>query len=146
MSAPAPSVVIYVNGGSCPEPAPKAAEVSCGQSSDVASGGGLALFPSAAHSALMARGRLDPWRIAQAFPERWSAFVRANFRAPVEAARHFAISERAARKWWAGEGGRAGSTGRRWWWRWRWKPFPARCARCSAARSLTRTDEEGRHG
>lgn len=108
MSTLAPSVVIYVNHASCPEPGTGGGAVSSGPSAE--RGGQLVQFPHAAHSELMARGRLDPYRIARAFPDRWSAFVRAQFRSPMEAARHFSISERAARKWWTGEGGVNGST------------------------------------
>jgi len=43
------------------------------------------------------------------FPDLWSAFLRAHFRSPVDAASFFGVTERAARKWWEGVGGVTGA-------------------------------------
>lgn len=42
------------------------------------------------------------------FPDRWMAFLRANFPGPVAVAYHFGVTERAAAKWWDGIGGPRG--------------------------------------
>jgi len=47
----------------------------------------------------------DPFRVQKAMPARWQAFIRANFRDPHAVQVAFGVSERAARKWWRGEGG-----------------------------------------
>ncbi len=54
------------------------------------------------------RGVLDPVASYRRFPELWRAFLHAHFRTPGEVARAFAVSEKAAAKWWAGIGGPSG--------------------------------------
>ena len=51
---------------------------------------------------------LEPDRIAYFFAERWGAYIRANYRNLAHVCRVFGVSERAARKWWNGEGGAHG--------------------------------------
>ena len=52
--------------------------------------------------------RLDPARIHREFPERWTAYIRQNFRNLKSVERTFNVSERTARKWWSGETGANG--------------------------------------
>lgn len=47
---------------------------------------------------------LDPWSIARDFPDRWRAYLRAHFRNHTQVAAAFEVTERAARKWWEGDG------------------------------------------
>jgi hypothetical protein len=50
----------------------------------------------------------DLLRFYADFPDRWMAFLRAQFPHPVAVAFHFGVSERAAEKWWQGVGGPRG--------------------------------------
>jgi hypothetical protein len=66
-------------------------------------------FPHAAHAAALARAeRYDPQRVHREFPERWQAYIRANYRNIGHVTQVFRVSERTARKWWAGETGAVG--------------------------------------
>lgn len=91
------AVVIHVHG-SCAEH---------GTGSPQHSGGVLpADFPHGAHAELLARGGpVDPYRVARDFPERWSAYIRAQFRDLGDVCRTFGVCERTARKWWTAETG-----------------------------------------
>lgn len=56
------------------------------------------------------RGRpCDPLALQRKFPDQWMAFLRANFRNPVDVAFTFGVTEKAADKWWHGIGGPQGS-------------------------------------
>lgn len=44
-----------------------------------------------------------------AFPDRWRAFLHAQFRSPFEVAAFFSVTEKAAEKWWHGIGGPQGA-------------------------------------
>lgn len=69
-------------------------------------------FPSAAHAALIASGdpvrRYNPHQVHTEFPDRWQAYIRANYRNLNHVCQVFGVSERAARKWWNGESGANG--------------------------------------
>ncbi|WP_298491580.1 hypothetical protein [uncultured Maritimibacter sp.] len=89
MSA-SPAVVVYVNG-SAPD-----ADHSAPKAGDFV-------------GKMFAAGRrLDPYGINATFPEKWRAYLHAAFRNHFEVAQAFQVSERTARKWWAGEGGAQG--------------------------------------
>ncbi|MBF9042978.1 hypothetical protein HKCCE4037_06550 [Rhodobacterales bacterium HKCCE4037] len=53
--------------------------------------------------------RLDPHAIHRDFPARWRKYIRANFRDLDHIQQVFGVSQRAARKWWNGEGGANGA-------------------------------------
>lgn len=91
-----PSVVVYIHDTPSPAPCP----AGPAQSSGNAAGQNAAPPPGAR--------RLDPHAIHKHFPERWSAYIRANFKDLKEVQRAFDVSERAARRWWTGEGGANG--------------------------------------
>ncbi|WP_394707849.1 hypothetical protein [Roseovarius pacificus] len=114
MSLPSipPSVVVHVHGSSWPQAATDGAR---GASRDM-SGVLPADFPHGPHRAALSRGagelpaagarKLDdPFEVQKAMPEKWQAFVRDNFSDPRAVMDAFGVSERAARKWWNGEGG-----------------------------------------
>ena len=82
-------VVIYVNGASYSEDSMNSAN----QSSEP-----MSAQPS----------RYDPYQVHRAFPSRWQAYIRANFRNIPHVAHVFNVSERTARKWWNGETGANG--------------------------------------
>jgi hypothetical protein len=69
-------------------------------------------FPHAAHAAVLGRGDsipvYDPHRVHREFPERWQAYIRANYRNLNHVQQVFGVSERTARKWWKGETGANG--------------------------------------
>lgn len=50
------------------------------------------------------RQGFDPYAEARHFPDRWRAYLHAHFRNHMQVAVAFDVSERAARKWWQGEG------------------------------------------
>jgi hypothetical protein len=116
-----PSQVVWVYGDqhSCPDfgtdGVVSATEQKSGQKYD--SGNMSAqmsgAFPHAAHAALLERGAVvpgyDPHQVQRAFPARWQGYIRANFRNLGHVQQVFGVSERAARKWWNGEGGVNGS-------------------------------------
>jgi hypothetical protein len=56
-----------------------------------------------------AAARFDPEAFAVAFPAKWQAFLRGHFRNPVHVAHVFGVTDRAARKWWDGDGGPGGA-------------------------------------
>ncbi len=60
-------------------------------------------------SAPDAAARFDPDDFARKFPAKWQAFLRAHFRNPVHVAYTFGVTDRAARKWWDGDGGPHGA-------------------------------------
>lgn len=76
------------------------------------SGGKLAGFPYGAHANLMGRGdgvaTFNPRRVHEEFPDRWQAYIRANFLNLNHVQQVFGVSERTARKWWKGETGANG--------------------------------------
>lgn len=51
----------------------------------------------------------DPDRVHREFPARWSSYIRTNFRDLRHIQQVFGVSERAARKWWNGDGGANGA-------------------------------------
>lgn len=53
-------------------------------------------------------GAVDPHRIHRDFPQRWQAYIRANFYDLRHVQQVFAVSERTARSWWNGETGANG--------------------------------------
>jgi hypothetical protein len=69
-------------------------------------------FPYAAHSAILNRGDSAPvydlHRVHREFPNRWQAYIRANYRNLNHVQQVFGVSERTARKWWKGETGANG--------------------------------------
>jgi hypothetical protein len=69
-------------------------------------------FPHAAHNAILGRGDsvpvYDPHRVHREFPDRWQAYIRANYRNLNHVQQVFGVSERTARKWWKGETGANG--------------------------------------
>lgn len=69
-------------------------------------------FPHAAHTAILGRGdsvpAYDPHSVHREFPDRWQAYIRANFRDLNHVQQVFGVSERTARKWWKGETGANG--------------------------------------
>ena len=52
---------------------------------------------------------VDPFHLAREFPARWQRYIQTNFRNTDQVAQCFGVSERAARKWWDGEGGPKGA-------------------------------------
>lgn len=66
-------------------------------------------FPHDAHAQLLNRGsgagQYNPHHVHQEFPDKWRAYIRANYRNLSHVQQVFGVSERAARKWWNGEGG-----------------------------------------
>jgi hypothetical protein len=50
----------------------------------------------------------DVLAFARAFPARWQGFLRLHYRDHVHVAFVYRVSERAARKWWDGDGGPRG--------------------------------------
>lgn len=94
-------VVIYVNGSSSGHDGTEPA----GHHSGPLSGN----FPHTAHAELLSRGRpYDPHKVHREFPERWQAYIRASYRNIGHVCQVFQVSERTARKWWAGETGAVG--------------------------------------
>ena len=69
-------------------------------------------FPHAAHNTILGRGDsvpvYDPHRVHREFPDRWQAYIRANYRNLNHVQQVFGVSERTARKWWKGETGANG--------------------------------------
>lgn len=51
----------------------------------------------------------DPHAFRRAFPDRWSAFVRAHHRNPTDVAHFYGVTDRAARDWWEGRSAPRGS-------------------------------------
>lgn len=51
----------------------------------------------------------DVYGFSAAFPDRWMGYLRAHFRNAVHVAHVFGVSERAARKWWDGDGACGGA-------------------------------------
>ena len=47
---------------------------------------------------------IDPWQVANDWPERWRDYLHTNFRNHHVVAQVFNVSERAAGKWWDGLG------------------------------------------
>ena len=52
-----------------------------------------------------AREAIDPEACYAEFPDRWRAWLHANYRSARKVAQAFNVSERAAQKWWDGLGG-----------------------------------------
>lgn len=52
-----------------------------------------------------AREAIDPEACYAGFPDRWCAWLHANYRTARHVAQVFRVSERAAQKWWDGLGG-----------------------------------------
>ncbi|MBS8228175.1 hypothetical protein [Vannielia litorea] len=112
--------VIVVDGVSYVQLAPEGRSRATGQESALSSETGnesgpkFAAFPQAAHAEILRRGEspapYDAQAVARDFPLRWQRYIRANFRDPGHVQRVFSISERAARKWWNGEGGANGAS------------------------------------
>ena len=50
----------------------------------------------------------DPHAVHRDFPDRWQAYIRANYRHLGHVQQVFGVSERTARKWWNGETGANG--------------------------------------
>jgi len=50
----------------------------------------------------------DPHSIHREFPDRWQAYIKANYRNLNHVQQVFGVSERTARKWWKGETGANG--------------------------------------
>lgn len=98
-----PSVVVYVNGhGSYPDDRPGSGGQQSGDWSELKSA-------HVAHAVPMARRvAFDPVRVHREFPDRWCAYIRANFRDLNHVCQVFNVSERTARKWMAGETGANG--------------------------------------
>ncbi|WP_224826266.1 hypothetical protein [Cognatishimia sp. MH4019] len=69
-------------------------------------------FPHAAHNEILGRGAsmpaYDPHQVHREFPDRWQAYIRANYRNLNHVQLIFGVSERTARKWWKGETGANG--------------------------------------
>ncbi len=66
-------------------------------------------FPHAAHTEILERGNhYDPHKVHREFPARWQAYIRGNYRNIGHVTQVFQVSERTARKWWAGETGAVG--------------------------------------
>lgn len=85
MSEPFAPVVVYVNGGSQE-----------------------AYRPEVGHFVRNKSGKpeaLDPHATHREFPQKWRAYLHAAFPNHFVVAQTFQVSERAARKWWNGEGG-----------------------------------------
>jgi hypothetical protein len=51
----------------------------------------------------------DPHQLHREFPERWSTYIRSNFRSLAHVTQVFPVSERTARSWWKGETGANGA-------------------------------------
>lgn len=69
----------------------------------------LAQLPNRQNDGLLACGRrYDPHKVHRDFPSRWRAYIRASFRSIAHVTQVFEVSERTARKWWAGETGAVG--------------------------------------
>lgn len=67
------------------------------------SGTGFGQMSRAAHR------RGDPLACYAGFADRWQAFLRAHFRSAFDVAVFFAVTPKAAEKWWDGIGGPQGS-------------------------------------
>lgn len=50
----------------------------------------------------------DPHQVHREFPDRWQAYIRANYRNLMHVQQVFGVSERTSRKWWNGETGANG--------------------------------------
>ena len=50
----------------------------------------------------------DPMAFRRLYPDRWSAFLHAQFRSPLEVAVFFSVNEKTARQWWEGVTGPQG--------------------------------------
>jgi len=108
---PIPSVVVYVNGAPYHHPA----TVQTGHASGHLSGhlsteGRYDRLINGADQArsMVAKRPYDPHRVHRDFPARWQAYIRASFRNISHVTQVFEVSERTARKWWAGETGAVG--------------------------------------
>ena len=79
----------------------------CGTAGQVSGGGSGPAAPVAFVSPrqAVAAGAMDPHRCSRAFPDRWSAYIRAHFSSTAAVCLHFGVDDRTARKWWRGEGG-----------------------------------------
>jgi hypothetical protein len=78
-------------------------------------------------SGLLSGRPCDPLAFRRCYPDRWSGFLRAHFRGPLEVALFFSVDERTARQWWEGTTGPQG-----------WAPTFAVAAIPGAARFLAR--------
>ncbi len=113
--SPQMPVVIYVNGVPCEHHSATAPGHSVGYLSGKTNrkfdqkSGALHDFPHQHHAELLNRGRrYDPHQVHRDFPARWQAYIRASFRNIAHVTQVFEVSERTARKWWAGETGAVG--------------------------------------
>jgi hypothetical protein len=106
------SVVVCVHNVPYKQPTTERSGHASGQLSAQKSappGEGLRDFPHRQHAALLERGRsYDPYKVHREFPARWQAYIRANYRSIAHVTQVFEVSERTARKWWAGETGAVG--------------------------------------
>ena len=59
-------------------------------------------------SGLLSGRPCDPLAFRRLYPDRWSAFLRAQFRSPLEVAVFFDVNEKTARQWWEGVTGPQG--------------------------------------
>lgn len=94
-----PAVVVYVNGAW--------GQPSTGPGGDLRGDWSELMAAHLAHAVPLA-GRYDPARVHREFPERWSAYIRANYRDLRHVCQVFGVCERTARKWMAGETGAVG--------------------------------------
>lgn len=91
-----PTVVVYVNES----PLPQSGMEPVGHLHSSLPGPTSAPNPTSA--------RFDPEKVHREFPERWQAYIRANYSNIRQIMRVFPVSERTARKWWDGETGCVG--------------------------------------
>lgn len=59
------------------------------------------VFPHAAHAEKLSQP-FDPWRFKAVFPDRWSAFLRANYRDAEHVAVEYGVRFQTALNWWQG--------------------------------------------
>lgn len=109
-------VLVDLERGSYRELAPVAGEPSSGKEAGHGVGH-LSAAPTptahemAAQSLRRTRGlrpvpaqALDPWAVSHDWPDKWRAYLHEHFRSHMAVAQAFQVSERAARKWWEGDG------------------------------------------
>lgn len=77
------------------DPAPATAPASAGTGADSLVG-------------LLSGRPCDPMAFRRLYPDRWSAFLRVQFRSALEVAVFFSVNEKTARQWWEGVTGPQG--------------------------------------